>query len=41
MKKSLLILGVILLLAGGCRNYTCPTYTKEDVKEVKSQEEKI
>ena len=30
MKKSLLLIAAVALLAGACSQYTCPTYSKAD-----------
>ncbi|WP_281169027.1 hypothetical protein [Fulvivirga imtechensis] len=43
MKKSIVVILAVGLLASACSTYTCPTYAKEPVKEKKDVrvEEKI
>lgn len=41
MKLRLLLFAFVVIGISSCRHYTCPTYLKKDVKEVKTESERV
>lgn len=41
MKLRMLFCALVIFGMASCRHYTCPTYIKKDVKEVKTETEKV
>ncbi len=41
MKLRLFLFALVIIGFSSCRHYTCPTYMKKDVKEVKTESERV